>query len=89
MTAKIIIVPESPSKEQVKAGLRQFVLMVGPLLTAVGMTGWAGQLNGILAFSGPIATIVVLIWGQLHTRTATIKGAAMAAKLDDSIAQTK
>lgn len=90
-----IVVNESPTKAQVEAGLRQFILGCGPMLTMLAATGWGQKLHiadwasTALGLVGIASTVVVFVWGQLATRANAQKSAAMANMLPDTKAQTK
>lgn len=84
-----IQVDAGPGKEQVTAAVRQVLLAVIPLATAAGMTQTAGALNTLLAMSGAIATVLVFVWGQLHTRKAAKTLAVVAASAPDDVAVVK
>lgn len=94
-TVPPIVVNESPTRAQVEAGLRQFIMGCGPVLTLLASTGWGQRLHLAdwatdgLGCVGVASTVIVFVWGQIATRTAAKKSAAMANMLPDTKAQTK
>lgn len=83
----IIVNSGDVTKDQVAAALRQILLGVLPLATAAGMTQTAGVLNFLIASVGVISTIVVFVWGQLKTRSASQKLAITADAAPSSVAK--
>ena len=71
--------PPTLTQAQLEAAIRQLILVIAPLLTAAGLVGAAGWLNGFLAFAGPIATLAVFLWGQWVTRQAAKKAVQLHA----------
>ncbi len=84
-----IVANANPTPDQIATGLRQFVLIVAPVLTTLGYAKLAGELNSLLVIVGPIATIVVFIWGQLHSRQNAKDKATLAAAAPDSVGVVK
>lgn len=89
MTDVPIQVNATPTKDQIEVAIRQIVLALGPVMTLVGYAGWAGAANVILAVAGPVATVVVFVWGQLYTRSRSKKMTVMAEASPNSVAQVK
>ena len=95
MTDQPIIVNADPTKDQIEAGLRQFIIAAGPLVTFLAATGWGQKIglssdwNVFVGAIGGIATVVTFIWGQIKTRTTSQKAAAMANMLPDAQAHVK
>lgn len=94
-TQEQIVVNADPRKDQIEAGLRQAITVLGPLIAVLAQTpegqkiGLAGLWAWLASGVGVIATVAALIVGQLKTRSIATKAAAMADKLDDNIATTK
>lgn len=90
-----IVVEADPLKEQIEAGLRQAVTVIGPIVTMFAASGWGEKIGLATWFTafvgsiGAISTIVAIVIGQLKTRDSSQKAAAMAAQLPNTIAQTK
>lgn len=84
-----IMVWATPTPDQVMTGLRYTLLAVSSVASALGLEKLAGGASALLAAVGPIAVVVVFIWGQLVTRATSKQKAIMATALPDSIAQTK
>lgn len=93
--ASPIIVNASPLKDQIEAGLRQAVTVLGPIVTILAATGWGQKIGLSNDFSvfvesiGAISTIAALVIGQMKTRSTSQKAASMANQLPNTIAQTK
>ena len=91
-----IVVNARPGRDQVAAGLRQFLSALGLIAATLGMAKQAGVLGQLAAIVDPAVTVVGMILGvgavvigQLKTRALSKKAAAMASKLPDHIAHTK
>lgn len=90
-----IVVNASPNKAQVEAGLRQFIIGCGPMLTLLAATGWGQKLHiadwatAALGGVGVASTVIAFVWGQFATRSTAKKAAAMAEMLPDTKATTK
>lgn len=84
-----IVVDGDPGAEQLAAGMRQAILVVASIATALGYTKAAGEISAFLLVAGPLAGLIVIVLGQLKTRDSSQKKAAMAAQLPDSIAVVK
>lgn len=84
-----IQVHASPTAPQIAAALRQVVLMLGPLMGAIGYAGWAGQADQFLQVVGPVSAVIAFIWGQLATRKAAKQQAVMAPYAPESVATFK
>lgn len=83
-----VVVNGSPSAVQIEAGIRQLIMIVGSVAAAFGAKGMAGDLNGVLAIVGPLATVVAFIWGQMATRSKAKAAITIANMLPDSKATT-
>lgn len=88
-TPSPIIVNANPAADQAQALVRQVLLAAAAIASALGYAGVAGKLNLLLMAAGPIAVLLVTIWGQIRTRVLSQKAAAMANQLPDEVAQTK
>lgn len=84
-----IVVNAAPETAQWEAALRQAILVLSGVSTALGYTQIAGKISSLLMIAGPLAGLVVFIMGQMHTRHAEQKQIAMAAQLPDEIAHTR
>lgn len=84
-----IVVNGTPNAEQLAAGLRYVIMLLGGAASAVGAGHLAGQLNALLVIVGPIAAIIAFIWGQVVTRKSSQAKTIMAAALPDSVAKIK
>lgn len=77
------------------AGLRQFILMFGPLvaLIAASPLGQRVHLTGgwawFVAYASTIATVVSFLWGQWETRRSQKQKVIMAAAAPNSVAVVK
>jgi hypothetical protein len=94
--APVIVVNGNPGQDQLEAGIRQFLSVVGLLLPLIGLAKYTGVLGFLVANSMTVAAVIsaaigltAIIWGQWKTRVVSIKGAAMANKLPDTVARTK
>ena len=89
MDSAPIVVNESPAPDQLIVGVRQVILILSAAATATGahhLGSWMGQMA---VAAGPIASLAVVIAGQIHIRHQGQKLAIMANALPDSIAQVK
>lgn len=86
---KPITVWATPTPDQVTAGLRYALMAVSSIASALGMAKVAGDASALLASVGPVAMVIVFVWGQLVTRESAKQKATMATALPDSVAQTK
>ena len=84
-----IVVNATPTADQIAAALRQLVLVLATAATALGAVGWAGELNALAIVAGPLAGLIVIVWGQFATRKAAQIKATLATALPDSVATTK
>lgn len=87
-----IIVNAEPGPDQLATAAQQVVLILGPLAAFAALNHMlpvADWLNLAIAIVTPLATLVTLVLGQIHTFRASKNQAAMASKLPDAIAQTK
>jgi hypothetical protein len=84
-----IVVNADPRVDQMAALLRQILLILAAGAGAFGYAGWAGKFSALLVVVGPLAAVIVTVWGQLKTRSVSTKAAAMASFLPDHIATTK
>lgn len=89
MTDTPIQVNADPTKDQIEALVRQIILTVSAIASALGYAGFAGKASALLMASGVIAGLISLVWGQVKTRTLSKKAAAMASLLPDHLAQSK
>ena len=87
-----IIVNAEPTPDQIAAGLRQAVTVLGPIVAILAATGWGERLNLNVYFTafigsiGAISTVAAIIVGQLHTRSLAKTAAFLANKLPNSVA---
>lgn len=88
-TVPPIIANASPVPEQLAAALRQLILALAMVATALGYSKAAGDLNLVLQVIGPFAAVVSIILGQLKTRVASQNTAKLAAAVPNSIAVVK
>lgn len=92
MTDQPIIVSATSSRDQIEAGLRQAVTVIGPVVTLLATTGWGEKIGLNTYFTafvgsiGAISTIAAIVIGQLKTRSMAQKAAVMAAQLPNSVA---
>jgi hypothetical protein len=84
-----IVVDSGPGAEQLAAGIRQAILVLASIATALGYTKAAGEISAFLLVAGPLAGFIVIVAGQWKTRDSAQKKAAMAAQLPDSVAVVK
>jgi hypothetical protein len=84
-TVTPIIANASPAPDQIAAGLRQLVLVLGSIASALGYSKLAGEFSSLLAIVGPLSVIVAFVWGQLHTRAAAQQKATLAAAAPNAI----
>lgn len=84
-----IIVPADPARAQMAAGVRQVLLGAGAVAAALGANHVAGELSDAATYAGAIVAVAAFVWGNLATRRAAVKSAAMANALPDSVAQTR
>ena len=91
-----IIVNANPAQDQLEAGVRQFLAVVGLVLPIVGLIKYSGLLSILVANSTTVTALIsaiiglgALIWGQWNTRVLATKAAAMANKLPQEVASTK
>ena len=90
-----IIVNSDPMKDQIAAGLRQAVTVIGPLVAVLAATGWGQKIglsadfNIFVSAIGTISAIAALIVGQIKTRSMAQKAAAMASQLPNKVAMTQ
>lgn len=84
-----IMVNPYPTQDQIAAGIRQTILILGSVAGALGAAKVAGELNTLLVIVGPIAALISFVLGQLHTRSASKKLAITAAAAPNAVAQVK
>lgn len=84
-----IEVNAAPETAQWEALVRQVILIASTAATALGYTVVGGKIGMLMVIAGPLAGLIVLIIGQLHTRRAEQDKIAMAAALPDSVAKVK
>jgi hypothetical protein len=84
-----IEVNATPETAQWEAAVRQAILVLSGVATALGYTQIAGKISALLMVAGPIAGLIVFILGQIHTRRAEQKQIVMANALPDSVARVK
>lgn len=88
-SATPILVDATPGPAQLAAGIRQGILALASILTAMGFSHAAGDVSLLLQFVGPIAMVVVFVLGQLKTRSTATKLATVAAAAPNSTAIVK
>lgn len=74
----LITVHATPTTPQIQAAIRQVILALSAVLTTVGANGLAGQLDGLLTYTGIVAGVIAFLWGQYATRKTAKKAAALA-----------
>jgi hypothetical protein len=84
-----IVANASPVPEQMASALRQLILALASIATALGYSKAAGDLSLVLDVLGPLAAVIVIVLGQLKTRKASQNTATLAAAVPDSIAVVK
>lgn len=83
-TAPITITAD-PTISQLAVALRQLLLALGPVCALMGFTH-LGTLLGLMgAVCGPLATVVVIIMGQLHERHGVAKQVLLAQATPDEV----
>lgn len=73
-----IQVNATPTADQIAAGIRQAILVFGGLLGGLGYANLAGQVSGLVEIAGPLAAVVVFVWGQIVTHQKAKKMVAVA-----------
>jgi len=96
LTPSPIIVNANPAQDQLEAGVRQFLSVIGLFLPLVGLAKYTGTLNWLIANATIVSALLsaaiglgAIVWGQWKTRVISQKSAAMATILPDSVATTK
>lgn len=84
-----IIVPATPTQTQAAAAVRQIILILAGAASALGFAGVAGQLNEFIAYAGPVAAVVVFVWGQVRTRTEAKKLIVTGGAAPNTVAQVR
>jgi hypothetical protein len=84
-----IRVNATPGPDQVATGIRYGLMALASVASALGFAEVAGKFNDLLVTAGPIAALVVFVWGQWSARYNSKAKAVMAAQLPDEIAKFK
>jgi len=74
----MITVNADPRIEQLTVLIRQALLVLAPVATYFGWTHAAGLIAVLIGVAGSIATVIVIIMGQLHTRATVASKVALA-----------
>jgi hypothetical protein len=74
-----IVVNANPAQDGIETLIRQILLVLAAVASALGYSGVAGKFGALLAITGPLAALVVIIIGQVKTLTLAHKAAVMAS----------
>lgn len=88
-TTTQIVAKASPLQDQLQAGIRQTILVVAAIASALGYNKLAGQASALLMVAGPLAGLITIVIGQIATRKASQKLAIVAAAAPDNVATIK
>ena len=84
-----IVVSDSPAPTQLVVGVRQAILLIAGAVTALGAANIGNQIGVLAAFAGPIAAIITLVLGQIHTLHDHAKMKVMAKVAPEAVATVK
>lgn len=84
-----IVVPATPTKEQIETGIQLVLTAVGSVAAALGFMHVAGDASALIGAAGAVAAAAAFIWGQIATRISSKQKTAMAEALPDHIARAE
>lgn len=80
-----ITVTTDPKVAQLAVGIRQLVLALGMIAGTLGYAHVGNVIGAFAMVAGPVASIVVVIMGQMHERHTVAKAVELAQALPATV----